>query len=268
MADLAKIDLAMAFEEKKIRALLEDRIDDLKGQYPDREVALAVWYDKSPQKWEQKILVLWTGSRANEIYVTPPNALMPGSTPMIHATTVQDFTVFLDSEPQRVGQYFQNFEVLYCDKDLLTESILQAFNVRAEPSGLMKGWYVSAEGFTAATTLQHLLARYGPVKPQIGLVKVWESPDFEHCRGLLHMAFSFGAGPRWLSLPLGALSTHSFYHDWVKGYPGYLLFRGGSLYQIQKFEEKTAPEYSSQVLERLPDDRYPEVYLRAVSPTE
>lgn len=270
MADLAKIDLATAFEERKIRALLEDRIDDLKGQYPDREVAIAVWYDKSPQKWEQKILVLWTGSRVNEIYVTPPNALMPRGTPTIHATTVADFTEFLASDPQRLQQYLQNFEALYYEQDLVTAPIIQKFNLRAEPTGLMKGWYVSAQEFANAPApkLRNLLSRWGQARPVIGLVKVEESSDFGHCSGLLHMEFSFGAGPRWLPLSLGALATNSFYNDWLEGRPGYFLFRGGSLYQIQRIEEKTVPEYSSQVLERLPDDRYPEVYLRAVSPSE
>lgn len=268
MADLAKVDLSMAMEEKRLRALLEDRIDDLKRTYSDRKVALAVWFDKDLKKWEweRKLLVLWTGRKVNQIHITPPNALH--STPTIHATTVDDFADFLVSDRQRLEPYFQNFEVLYSDKELLLEPIVLEFNVRAEPSGLMKGWYVSAEEFTAGTTLQKLLVRHSPGRPEIGFVKVWESPDFEHCRGLLHFEVSYGAGPRWVPRPLGALSPYSFYNDWVKGHPGYFLFRGGSLYQIQKFEEKTAPEYSSLVLEPLRDDRYPEVYLRAVHSPE
>ncbi|OFV97458.1 MAG: hypothetical protein A3H28_03650 [Acidobacteria bacterium RIFCSPLOWO2_02_FULL_61_28] len=266
MADLANIDLAMVIEEKKLRALLEDRIDDLKRTYADRKVALAVWFGKATKEWEQNLLVLYTGERANQIYRTQPDFLMRKSSPTIDATTVDDFADFLVSDRQRLEPYFQSSEVLYCDKELLSEPILRAFNVRAEPSGLMKGWYVRAHEYedTKAPKLRNLLARWSPVRPDIGLVKVEESQDFEHCRGLLHMEFSFGAGPRWLPLSLGALSPYSFYDDWVKGRPGYFLFRGGSLYQIQKFEEKTAPEYSSQVLEPLRDDRYPEVYLRAV----
>jgi len=269
MADLAKVDLSMAMEEKRIRALLEDRIDDLKRTYQDRKIALAVWFDKAPlERSEQNLLVLWAGKKVNQIYVTPPDALRSWSSPTIHATTVDDFAEFLASDRPRIAPYFQKFEVLYFDKELLPEPILLAFNVRAEPSGLMKGWYVSSEEFAAGATLQNLLARHSPARPQIGFVKVWESPDFEHCRGLLHFEISYGAGPRWVPRSLGALSPYSFYGDWVKGHPGYFLFRGGSLYRIQKFEEKTSPEYSSLVLEPLRDDRYPEVYLRAVHSPE
>ena len=275
MADVAKFDLARVIEKKKLRALLEDRIDDLKRVYPDLKVALAVWFGKEPKEkeWEQNLLVLYTGkagARVHEIRKHQPDPFMDKSAPIIHSTTVDDFADFLVSDRQRLEPYFQSPEVLYCDKELLTEPILQAFNVRAEPSGLIKGWYVSAHEYedTKAPKLRNLLARWSPVRADIGLVKVQDSPDFEYCLGLLHLEFSFGAGPRWLPLSLGALSSYSFYNDWLEGRPGYFLFRGGSLYQIQKFEEKTAPEYSRRVLEPLRDDRYLEVYLRAVPPPQ
>jgi hypothetical protein len=66
------------------------------------------------------------------------------------------------------------------------------------------------------------------------------------------------------------MGPYAWYGDWQSSRPGYFLLEGGSLYQILKFEVRTAPEYPTrfQLLEKLPDDRYPEVYLRAVLPTE
>jgi len=149
----------------------------------------------------------------------------------------------------------------------LTPEILEVFNVITEPSGLLKGWYVSVDQFAKPpfATVRSLLAAYGGARPYVGIVKVEESADFEYCRGLLHTEIS----QRWLPFnTIGGLSIHQFYEDFEAGHPGYFLFEGGSLYQIQKFELKMAPEYSARVLEGTRDGRYVEVYLHAVHPSD
>ena len=286
MAELAKVDLARGGEEAKLRrALLEDLVEYYKGVYPARPLALAVWFGKSPRSEEHNLLVLFTGRGEGRVHYIPhePLDIRHDTEPLfwktgkggppwvnIHSTVVDYFAELLDSKPQDVAKFLDKFDVLYFNKDLLPEAIIRAFNVIAEPSGLLKGWYVSAHEYedTKTPKLRTLLARWSPVRPDIGLVKVEESQDFEHCRGLLHMEFSAGAGPRWLPLRPGALNSHSFYNDLQDGRPGYFLFQGGSLYQILKVEVKTAPEYPERfrLLEKMHDDRYPEVSLRAVLP--
>jgi hypothetical protein len=283
MANLAKVDLAMRGEEARLRALLEDLLPVyLRELYlPEDKLALAVWFGKSPKSQEHNLLVLFAGPSSDQI---PP--ALPGDRRSLFwrsgsneppfvipwSDSVNHFAQQLALSPQSLARFFDKPEVLYYDKELLNERILEAFNIIAEPSSLLKGWYVSAHEYEEAKApkLRNLLARWSAVKPDIGLVKVEESQDFEHCRGLLHMEFSFGAGPRWMPLRPGALHSHSFYNDLQDERPGYLLFQGGSLYQILKVEVKTAPEYPKRfgLLEKLRDDRYPEVYLRAVHPPE
>jgi hypothetical protein len=64
------------------------------------------------------------------------------------------------------------------------------------------------------------------------------------------------------------MQSSGFYSDWLNGQPCYLLAEGGALYLIDKFEVIYNPDYASLVLEKRPDDRYLEVYLRAVHPPE
>ena len=275
MAELAKVDLARGGEEARLRALLEDLVEYYKGVYPTQPLALAVWFGKSPRSQEHNLLVLFTGRGKGRIHSIPhePLDIRHDTEPLfwktgeggppwvnIHSTVVDYFAELLDSKPQDLAKFFDKFDVLYFNKDLLPEAIIREFNVITEPSGLLKGWYVSAAEFVPGTTVRELLSRRIHARPEIGIVKTEESPDFQYSRGVLHMEIS----QRWLPLSPGALSVYSLYNDQVAGSPGYFLFQGGSLYQLLKFEIKTAPEYSSRLLEKTRDDRYAEVYLRAV----
>ena len=272
MADSARLDLATKGEEARLRALLEDFVYYYKGVYPKRPLALAVWFEKSPGTVDHNLLVLFAGRGRDQINYIPsesdPLFWKTGSSgpPFvnIHSTSVDFFAGQFSSNPQGLARFFDRPEVLHFDKDQLTEPILRAFNVITEPSGLLKGWYVSADEIVTGAPVQNLLSKHSHSRPEIGLVKVYESEDFKSCRGLLHIEVS----QRWLPISSGALSDYSFYRDFVGGHPGYFLFQGGSLYQLLKFETKTDPEYSRFVLEKTRDGRYPEVYLRAVPASE
>src|SRR5205085_9931614 len=106
------------------------------------------------------------------------------------------FSKLLRSQPQDVQIYQRQYEVLYFDKNLLTQDILSTFQVVTEPPGLMKGWYISEEEYTHSKNVQELLSRRGHIRPELGLVKIGETADFEYCRGLPHVETS----QKWLPL--------------------------------------------------------------------
>jgi hypothetical protein len=270
MADLAQLDLRAQGEELKLRALLEDLISYHKGVYPGHRLAIAVWFGKSPKDGAHNVLELFSGLRMSGIALSERQSLAwkTGSNEPpfvnIHATSVQYFTEQLASNPPSLEKYFDNFEVLYFDKRALNDEITKAFHIITEPSGLVKGWYVRTDDYAKTGTIGELLASWGPTRPHIGLLKTDESPDFEFRRGVLHIEVE----QRWVPLAPGSLQNYQFNRDLQDGNPGYFLFEGGSLYLILKFEVVSAPEYSGRVLEKLRNDRYVEVYLRAVHSPE
>lgn len=270
MGDVAQLNLTPRGEEARLRALMEDVVEYHKGVYPQYPLALAVWFGRTPRSDEHFLLELFKGTHRMEI--TGPTRFSlywktdSQSPPFvsIYASSLEYFTQELLARSPLIERFFHEFEVLHFDKKLLDVRVLQAFNILTEPPGLTKGWYVSADEFAKAKTVRSLLTTYGQARPYVGLVKLEESADYESCRGLLHIEVN----QRWLPLTMEGLRNYAYYNDALAGRPGYLLFEGGSLYQIQKCELKTAPEYSARVLERARDDRYPEIYLRTVHPTE
>jgi hypothetical protein len=272
MALLAHPDLGARGREFKLRALLEDFVEQYRGVRSGNKLALAVWFGKSPGSESQNVLGLFQ-TEMDEIRRENPLSLLwkmdapgPPRPPFVtlHWTSVNHFSKVLQSNPDALRSFFERPEVLCFDKELLDKAILRAYNVVTEPPGLLKGWYVPAEQRNKFVTLRSLLSAYGQSKPSIGLVKIDESTDFKNCRGLLHVE----VGQRWVPLSPEGLKLHTFYNDLLDERPGYFLFQGGSLYHLLKFEDKAAPESSTRLLEQLRDARYPEVYLRAVQPAE
>ena len=264
---MARLNLTPKGAEIRLRSLLEDVVEGHFGIYPEYKLALAVWFGKSAGD-VQNLLELFSGPPSNEFAVTRFSLLWKSgseSPPFVEisATSVDHFARQLVSNPAAQRRFFENSEVLYFDKEKLTESVTAAFNIVTEPAHLTKGWYLEADRAKGKTT-RELLSSYEAFKPPIGLVKTYDPPDAENCRGLLHIE----VGQRWVPLSADGLRNHTFYNDWLDGKPGLFLFKAGSLYGLLKFEEKTEPKYSALVLERLPGDRYPEVYLRAVHPPE
>jgi len=267
MADVARLNLTTKGAEVRLRSLLEDVVQGHFGVYPEYRLALAVWFGKSGGD-VHNLLELFSGPPSNQFALTRFSLLWKTgseSPPFVEisATSVDHFSRQLASDPVVLRRFFESWEVLYFDKGLLPENITAAFNIITEPPHLMKGWYVEADR-ARGRTIRDLLSSYESSRPYVGLVKTGESQDFENCRGLLHVEHN----QLWLPISLNGLKVYTFYNELQQGQPGLFLFRGGSLYLPLKFEEKTAPEYSSLVLKRLPDDRYPEVYLRAVHPPE
>lgn len=113
-----------------------------------------------------------------------------------------------------------------------------------------------------SANIQTLLSKHEHAKAEIGLTKTGESANFEHCSGVLHVEVM----QTWLPLSPEAIKAYAYYNDHQSGRLVYFLFEGGSLYEVLRFEVKAAPEYAGWLglLGRTPDDRYPEVYLRAV----
>jgi hypothetical protein len=268
MGDVAQLDLKTKAREARIRALLEDLAEYHKGIYPGNRLALAVWFRKSLEGQEQNLLELFTGVPRNGIAESRFSLLWKTgseSPPFVNlrATSVEYFSTLLNAEPEQVAPYRENYEVLYFDKNLLSAAVLEAFHVITEPAGLIRGWYVPESEYDGkSTSIQSLLSRRGHARPEIGLVKTEQSADFDHCRGVLHVEIA----QRWLPLSPEAIRPYTYYTDLQIGRRVYFLFEGGSLYGVLKFEVRTAPEYAGRLLEKTRDDRYPEVYLRAVHP--
>ena len=267
---MAQLDLQPKGEELKTRAELEDLVSFSKHLFPGPRLALAVWFGRSPGSTEHNILELFAGAPMSKIYPYPPlslhwkEGLNDPPFARLFVTSVDYFTKLLVQSDPQLAQYFERPEVLYFSKDTLNEQVIRRFNIITEPAGLIKGWYVSADERAQSRTLRNMLASQGHMGPHVGLVKTEESADFENCRGLLHVEVE----QRWLPLSEGGLQSYTFYNDWLDGRSGYFLFEGGALYHILRFEVKTAPEYSDRVLEKPREDRYAEVYLRAMHPPE
>jgi hypothetical protein len=181
----------------------------------------------------------------------------------VDTTSVNHFSTLSEADPVRLARYRDRYEVLYFDKKLLTAQIIDMFQIVTEPPDLIKGWYVPEDEFKRSGSTQGLLSNRGQARPEIGLVKTQESNDFEYCRGILHVEVC----GKWLPLSSSGIQSYAYFRDWQAERPGYFLFEGGSRYQVLKFEFRTAPEYARMLLGKTSDDRYPEVYLRAVRPT-
>ena len=272
MGNLASLDMRARGGEARLRALLEDLVQYYVGVYPQNPLALVVWFEKAPERPDQDMLALFAGSLRKEITVTPRQSLqwktgVEGPPFLeVHASSVEYFSEVLRTQPANLSRYRDHAEVLYFDKKLLTDELTQFFNVVTTPSGLIRGWYIEPEVYERSLRGELNLRSQMQGRPYIGIVKSEESSDFTHAKGLPQIEVN----QRWVPLSPGALGTYAWYNDWHAKRPGYLLLEGGSLYQILKFKVKTAPDYPTrfQLLDKLPDDRYPEIYLRAVLPAE
>jgi hypothetical protein len=268
MANLAQFDLKPSGEEARTRALLEDLTEYHTGVYEHNNLALAVWFGKTPKSQEHSVLELFSGIPKQSIAESRFSLHWRAGSeapPFVNlrATSVEYFSSLLSAHSDQVAPYMDRFEVLYFDTKLLSREILDAFKIVTEPHGIIKGWYVSESEYVKSRSIQHLLSLHGHARPNLGLVKTGESDDFENCRGLLHIE----VGQRWVPLSPEGLQPYAYYNDLQSGRPVYFLFEGGSLYQVLKFEVKTAPEYAGRLLGKTINDRYPEVYLRAVHPS-
>jgi hypothetical protein len=184
---------------------------------------------------------------------------------IIHWTSVTLFSQLLRSNPNVVQQSYPNAEVIYFQRRWLSRDILDAFRIVTEPSNLIKVWCVYHNQYGTGQTVQSLLSSRVGMRQEVGIVKTWESPDFETCKAIFHVE----VGQLWRPAnPEGIMQSSGFYSDWLSGRPCYLLAEGGALYHVEKFEVIYAPGYERLVIERRPDDRYLEVYLRTVQPPE
>jgi hypothetical protein len=274
MSNLASLDMRARGGEARLRALLEDLVQYYVGVYPQNPLALVVWFKKAPERPEQNLLALFAGRLRDEITVTPRQSLawktgVEGPPYLeVHASSVEHFSQRLASEPSVLSKYQDHAEVLFFDRQQLNNEITQFFNIVTTPPGLIRCWYIDADTYAKYQRRELTLRSQMAWRPNLGIVKTEESPDFTFAKGIPHLEFS----QRWLPLSLDAVKNYAWYSDW-QSHPDrrtYFVAEGESLYQILRFEVKTAPDYADkfQLLEKLPDDRYPEVYLRAVPPTE
>ncbi len=267
MANLAQFDLGLRGREARIRALLEDLAENRLGTQLDSRLALAVWFGKASDSEDQHLLELFNNFPGEGV-VTDRFSLLwkTGATgpPFVNVrrTSIEFFRKLLASHPNELAQYRDRYEVIYFDKRLLTPEILELFRVVTEPPGLMRGWYVTESEYAKSKSIQNMLSIHGHTRPEFGLVKTEESVDFENSRGVLQVEVT----QKWLPMSPEGIRAYTYYNDYQNGRSVYFLFEGGALYQVLKFEVKTAPEYSTRLLGKTPDDRYPEVYLRAVHP--
>jgi len=270
MAGLTQIDWQSVASEANVQALLEDFISHYTAS-PVNQLALAVWFERSPQGSEHKLLMLFTGPEMNRIEpVRQPLLWKAGveGPPFIEIywTSVAFFGQQLRSNYNDLQRFFRDPKVIYFQRELLLRDIVDAFGIAPQaPPHLIKVWLVRHNQYGKGQTVQSLLASRVGRKQEIGIVKTEESKDFETCKAILHVE----VGQQWRPAnPEATIQSSGLYSDWEEGRPGYFLAEGGAFYQIDKFEVIYAPDYASRVIERRPDDRYLEVYLRAVHPPE
>jgi len=274
MATLAPFDPKARGREARVRALLEDLVRAHIEGRPMARMALAVWYGKTPGSEDQFLLELiaypgFDGFQEDRLSLLWKSGSEGQPYANVKVMSVDYFVDLLAGNPAATAKYHEgNFEVLYFDKDLLgkdrsTAKLFDLFRIVTEPPGLMKGWYVAEDEYNESGTVQALLSHRG-MKPELAIVKAWESEDFEYCRSILHIQI---AG-KWVPLSPEGIRAYAYYTDVQRGRRAYLVFEGGALYEVLRYEVKTAPEYAGMfgLLENAPDDRYPEVYLRAVRP--
>ena len=269
MHSLAHLDLTTRGGEAQMRSLLEDVVQEHIGIYPQNRLALAVWFGKSatPAAPMQNLLELFSGTVGDRFAETRFSLRWKtdsGGPPFvdIRAGSVRYFSEQLATNPTVLRRFFEDFEVLYYDKNLLDAYILEQFKIITEPAGLLKGWYVNQDQYEASRTFRDMQTMYCSFNHQVGLVKTSESADFANCKGIPHVEVD----QRWLPLSSRGVKVYTFFNDLQDGKPGYFVFEGGSVYRLLRFEVTTAPQYGELVLERPRDDRYLEVYLRSVYP--
>jgi hypothetical protein len=273
VGNLAQLDLRNRADEALLRALIEDLVEQYKGYYPGQHLVLATWFGKSPGSQVQDVLLLYSepwgqGVSVHKFAVSDPISLMwkngTNAPPFVrlHVTSVEYFDHLLTHERSAVNHYLEGADVVLFVRQGLTPTLLKEFRIQTEPAGLIKGWYIDTDAFKKTSTIQGLLGLRAHARPEVGFLKTEESPDFRTRRGLIHVEVS----QRWLPLSPSGIQAYSYYTDWRRGHPGFFLFELGSLYKIINFEIKTAPEYSSRVLEASRDDRYPEVSLQGPPP--
>jgi hypothetical protein len=256
-----------------VKALLEDFVSQY-TRSPVNQLALAVWFERSPQGNEHKLLMLFTGLEMNKIEPAHHPLLWKGSggaevisggPPFIEIywTSVTFFAQQLRSNSNDLQPFFRDPKVIYFQSEWLPREILDAFGIVTKPPGLIEAWCVSQDQYKGQTT-QSLLASRASIRKEVGILKTSESADFETCKAIVHVQ----VGQQWLPSSPQGVTVNAFYSDWKRGQPGYFLAEGGALYHIDKFEVIYDPHYASRVIEGRPDDRYVEVYLRAVHPPE
>lgn len=267
MAGLTQIDWQSVANEANVQALLEDFVSQY-TRSPVTQLALAVWFGRSAQASEHKLLMLFTGSETNNIELVHHSLLWQAGVEgppfvAVHWTSVAFFALQLRSNPNDVHLYFCDPKVIYFQRHLLSPDIANAFGIITKPPGLIEVWCVSQTQYKGQT-VQSLLGSRGSFRREVGIVKTWEAPDFETCKAIVHVE----VGQRWLPSSPEGISVNGFYTDVINEQSGFLLEETGVLYQIVKFEVIYDPDYGRRVIERRPDDRYVEVYLRAVHPPE
>lgn len=273
MAGLTQIDWQSVANEANVRALLEDFISHYTAS-PVSHLALAVWFERAPQGSEHKLLMLFTGPEMNKIeparhpllWMESGGAEITSGGPpfiQIYWTSVAFFAQQLRSNSSDLQPFFHDLKVIYFQSKCLPQQILDAFGIVTKPPGLIEVWCVSPDQYKGQT-VQSLLAARGSTRKEVGILKTSESQDFGNCKAIVHVQ----VGQQWLPSSPEGVRMYGFYSEWERGRAGYFLAEGGAFYQIDKFEVIYAPDYASRVIERRPDDRYVEVYLRAVHPPE
>ena len=267
MAGLTQIDWQSVANEANVRALLEDFISQYTAS-PVNQLALAVWFERSPQASEHKLLMLFTGPEMSKIEPVRHSLLWKAGVEgppfiVVDWTSVAFFAQQLRSKSNDIQRFFSDPKVIYSQRHLLSRDIVDAFGIAPQaPPHLIKVWCLSQDQYKGQT-VQSLRTSHSH-RPDAGIVTTWESPDFETRKAIVHVE----VGQQWLPSSPEGVTNYGFYSDWERGWPGYFLVERGPLYQIVQFEVIYAPDYASRVIERRPDDRYVEVYLRAVHPPE
>jgi hypothetical protein len=163
----------------------------------------------------------------------------------------------IDAKDKWIQDFTSDAETLFFDAEALSPKILDAFKIRVEPDNFLKGWYLDADQIKELAESPEKIQQWSSSRPTLGVMQTSESTDFSRKVGIMHVEIE----NQWLPIGPTAVTSYTWYSDWLQRRPGAILFRGGTILRIDGFEIKTLANISKQVVKPTQKNEYVEAHL-------
>jgi len=234
----------------------------------DPKPVLAIWFKRQDSREIHLMEAMESQIHRAEVAQLPPQELRHSAQDMgwrlsaqLHhvivyspRTTLERMIAFND---QWIREFSTDSETLYFDPEALCPAILDAFRIRVEPNNFLKGWYLDAAQVKELAESPGKIQQWSSSRPTIGMMQTSESSDFARKVGIMHVEIE----NQWIPMGPSAVTSYTWYGDWLQRKPGALLFRGGTIFRIEGFEVKTLANISRDVVKPTPRNEYVEAHL-------